>query len=244
MLLVIISQKGRLLEEIVFDNQNNVSNAVNLSKREKFWKRVFIGYYALICVTYVIVILWFMLAKTKTHDSDSDYRVYFTICGSLGGLTYLLMVFHTLQWNMWRYHRYEFKKNRCHMYGLYLIMVACNIVILIYLVFDRLDWTNVLDSIFFETKNYRELYYYYQNTTSVHYYYNLVIYVAIRCGLQVILMAWVLLYFKKPEDLLQGISKLDYLLKISTFQIYKTHQNGFSILTDNVSSFSVKYRND
>mmetsp|Transcript_3240 Transcript_3240/g.4934 ORF Transcript_3240/g.4934 Transcript_3240/m.4934 type:complete len:102 (+) Transcript_3240:1113-1418(+) len=35
------------------------------------------------------------------------------------------------------------------------------------------------------------------------------------------LMVMSLLYLKSSQDILQGISKLDYLLKVSVFQLYK-----------------------
>jgi hypothetical protein len=40
-----------------------------------------------------------------------------------------------------------------------------------------------------------------------------------------ILMAWIVVKFKRTDDILQGISKLDYLLKVSYFQRYKTNIN-------------------
>ena len=36
-----------------------------------------------------------------------------------------------------------------------------------------------------------------------------------------ILIAFTMIKLKKSDDMLQGISKLDYLLKISIFQVYK-----------------------
>ena len=36
-----------------------------------------------------------------------------------------------------------------------------------------------------------------------------------------LISAWVVVVVKKKQDVLQGISKLDYLLKVSVFQVYK-----------------------
>ena len=43
-------------------------------------------------------------------------------------------------------------------------------------------------------------------------------------GLNSIMLAGIILYLKKDEDILQGINKLDYVLKVSIFQIYKDKQ--------------------
>jgi hypothetical protein len=43
-------------------------------------------------------------------------------------------------------------------------------------------------------------------------------------GLNSIMFAGIILYLKKDEDILQGINKLDYLLKVSVFQIYKNKE--------------------
>ena len=47
-----------------------------------------------------------------------------------------------------------------------------------------------------------------------------------------------ILYVKSTEDVLQGISKLDYLLKVSVFQIYKNPDANrqFSIVSDSDQS--------
>lgn len=40
-----------------------------------------------------------------------------------------------------------------------------------------------------------------------------------------------IILFKKTDDILQGISKLDYLLKVSVFQVFKN-----TLATENESS--------
>jgi len=48
------------------------------------------------------------------------------------------------------------------------------------------------------------------------------------------LMVMSLLYLKSSQDILQGISKLDYLLKVSVFQLYKDKE-----LEDDERSFTI-----
>jgi len=42
-----------------------------------------------------------------------------------------------------------------------------------------------------------------------------------ECNLLFLLAIYNILYLKKIDDALQGINKLDYLLKVSVFQYYK-----------------------
>jgi hypothetical protein len=58
-------------------------------------------------------------------------------------------------------------------------------------------------------------------------------------------MAWIVVKFKRTDDILQGISKLDYLLKISYFQRFKTDFNVQELLDqdDDDEDFTAALRN-
>lgn len=44
----------------------------------------------------------------------------------------------------------------------------------------------------------------------------------------VVMFCILFIYIKKSDDVLQGISKLDYLLRVSVFQVYKNEKERLS----------------
>ena len=55
----------------------------------------------------------------------------------------------------------------------------------------------------------------------VHYYLSTYFSIVVPLSPQTFTLAVLVLYLKKEEDILQGINKLDFLLKVSIFQIFK-----------------------
>lgn len=202
MIYTILAQKGKLVEEILYDISNpNVTEKReyrfskakrNLGRRkEKILKYLFISAFVLKGL-YSVGLSTIQIVCTDLVDLPFIYG-HLSMWVSCFLLLCKTVIFLELLWLMHRHIRYEFDrlyKNLC----LYFVI----------------DWISYFISIYTFT----------MIRLSLHEYQHVVTFIFIT-NLHQIGMSCAILYLKDTRDMIQELSKLDNLLVVSIFQRYK-----------------------
>lgn len=130
--------------------------------------------------------------------------LYCLLCLSFGAIFYLMN----------KYHYYEFHKNRRPML-LFMLAVTCSLLTNAVVIFIDSHTVNFddLDSYASACFNPESV----SNSITIQI---SILFIPLS-NLQFIAFAMSIIVSKKTDDILQGVSKLDYLLKVSVFQLYK-----------------------
>lgn len=128
------------------------------------------------------------------------------------------LTFSRIYYVMQKYHRYEFKRTRSTMVAYYLLSIsfitintAMFYLIMTDSVFDQGSLSNLFTGVAElcqEDKVEAQLLMW-------------SMFINFMLGLPGILQSLIVIKLKSSQDILQGVSKLDYLLKVSVFQKYK-----------------------
>ena len=193
MLNIIRQEHGKLVEELTYEHLNNLTSHGKKSnfKREEN------------CLKWFFV-FWLIMSSSGTFYANAYGRnkwiglatriQFLVICGT---------VFPTLMCFLYRYHRYEFNANKSHawwFFGLFMLMQVAGLITDIYS-----SHTSMADKV-------PHLYCLEPNIFLTMYM------IASNCDVTTVILGFCILNFKRNEDLLQGISKLDNILKVSIFQ--------------------------
>jgi len=164
------------------------------------------------------------------HDKLENYT--FNIIVELSVLAVFSFSFCTLIYLLFRYHRFEFRDNVTHIVC-YFVLLLFMYAFAIYLVYSTRNFTET------HTKSYQ------CQLLDDNWYgpIQVVIIILGMMGTDLLVLSYCVIQFKKNEDLLQGISKLDYYLKVSMFQLYKAKDAQSLIVTTNHTDMTVSYRN-
>ena len=141
----------------------------------------------------------------------------------------LSVLFAILMIQMHKYHRYEYKKNWLHLIMFFVLFQV--ILISTFIKFSQIGWGSFGT---FQTIKQYEQSCKYSSGTLVNY--------NIAC-LEFIIWSAVVVCLKKDHDVFQGISKLDYLIKASIFQRYKSNSLNRRESLNTANDASMIYRN-
>lgn len=262
MIVLIQTQKDKSLGEILYDhNCENINEPLSFEelrsaqrvsrRREIILKRVF----QVLTVVLSIVLVFFQVSV------DILYELQLWYSGFVAAIFFALLVSFSVIFSlMHRYHNFEFRKNRKSMIIFMLSVATAAVVDCFILYIDSLvaDFNSMGPSnpevptpqpsmktyVFacYEAETY---------APAINLQITTLLVPLTNPGY--VLCAISLIIYKKTDDILQGISKLDYLLKVSVFQIYKDRElekRKFSIISDdsdcralNPSSVTSEYLN-
>lgn len=132
------------------------------------------------------------------------------------------ITFFRLYCLMQKYHHYEFEANRRSMLAFYISMISAIIV-------NLALYSVLIDN---DIRTHQDIFEFYISLLSrCHQRSSFNLQAAIWCmyivfilQLPALTQSFIVIQIKSSKDILQGVSKLDYLLKLSVFQKYKTQR--------------------
>lgn len=211
MMYIIYTQKHRRIEEILFDhNYENMTaswnDQLNYRKREICIFRWYL-------FATVLNMVWISIAIFY-NNFFFEFLDQPTIIMSILCLL-LALKFVILFWQIYKYHKFEFHRIfRESLMLLLCILVSLSFIIVNYRVYVRVIFNkefyyytidDICESDTFYATSFSSILFFYSNVFM----------------LNDVLLCFAIIKVKSPQDVIQGISKLDYLLKVSVFQIYK-----------------------
>ena len=219
MIMLILTQKDKSLGEILYDhNYEDMSERLTLQqlktsqrvsrRRELFLKSVF----QIVAIVCTAILFFFQFCIDFFGRFYLGYLVYILIL-YLGLCLSFATIFHLMN----KYHHYEFHKNRKPML-LFMLAVTASLLtngVVVYIDSHTINFDD-LDSYVSACYNPESQ----QNSIIIQI---SVLFIPLS-NLQFIAFATSIIVYKKTDDILQGVSKLDYLLKVSVFQIYKNSE--------------------
>ena len=217
MLLIICGQHRKKLEEILYDHDN-----LSSCKKKEIWLRRFMVCFAVTFggLSIYPLTLWYIQAYMNVFKYKLSNYVEMGIFGFYALINLVTCLILTLR--MWQWHRFEFKRN-IKQFSLYMILLQVFFMTQLYCMSINSPylWVEVpLNK--------------YESDVCDRSDYGTPMQIVIYFGAMVpSLVCLIILKFKKDDDLLNSISKLDWLLKVSIFQKYKDKSIGhrFSLTT-------------
>lgn len=173
---------------------------------------------------FTVILLFFQFCLDMLGRFQLAYT-FFIILVFVGVLVSFFVIFYLMQ----KYHDFEFRQNRKPMM-VFMLTVAIAAFVDAFILY--------LDSVIANFDTIETYVMACADTQSL----NPMIALQITCLLfpltnpQYLLCCVALIIYKKTDDILQGVSKLDYLLKVSVFQKYKDKElenRKFTIMTTN-----------
>lgn len=212
MIMLILAQRNKTIGEILYDhNSENMSEPLTLQqlksaqrisrRRELFLKKVF----QVLTVIFILSLLFFEVSLYILGRFYLAYALFICVV-----MLALYTSFFTIYCLMKKYHHYEFQKhsNPMLMYMFSYTIAGLTNALLLYMdskISDYYTMRTYVDECDKGTYLYLQLACLFFPLTNIQY----------------LLCLMSLIVYKKTDDVLQGVSKLDYLLKVSVFQIYK-----------------------
>jgi hypothetical protein len=241
MVYIITTQKRRSLEQILYDHETEIVRDSLIGNMSKIFNKEQISYrnkeivlrriQRLSAVVVSILVLVFAILFLL--------NISFSII--LFGFLYVFMLlflsfnFFKLTYLMSKYHSFEYKRSKTSVNLSFVLMTA---IICFYLWFSTFYFALHCNLYGCETMKNETVTFgegcaklETRNLTRVIAGLHILIY---DTGTPSIIYAFVIVVLKRSDDILQGINKLDYLLKVSVFQKYKDsklERGKFSIFT-------------
>lgn len=238
MLYIIITQENRSPGEILYDHQHeNVEKPIITGETEEQqlqvkYRRIEIKLekrfrYSLI--GHNIFVFFIYLSFIMDNEPTQNYLMFFTVCKVIGIFYFCILViieiisFSSLYQMMMTKHRFEFETKIKSMKQ-HIAITLCSEFMVIFLQSGQI----VIKYIFQDKKGYGKGLFSKPCLNSIYalnpiYSLQVVMeeYYGILYLIPIICISIVTVYYKSNDDLLQGISKLDVLLKVSVFQRYR-----------------------
>lgn len=211
MLYVIWTQKSRNTAQILYDFNAEIMRDTIKPDQIKF-RRVEMK---------IKVIFQWILGLVVVSEIASSIAEFFFYYNSAIRYRDILQVFFitvyfiAIMVSIKRYHNYEFRRighQTC-------IYYMANIVYFLTFNLDLILFSEIFDHDQPSISSFFELCL--ENTSFNHYKYPIFYLILQVIMLPLILFCMAIILAKSKQDILQGLNKLDYLLKVSVFQVYK-----------------------
>lgn len=221
-LFIIVSQKHKSVEKIMYDH-NNEDRRIRRQERALKWALIVFSSVVIATYSAIETMELLFMAKYVYVIKTGFYVCWVAVILGLGA---------TLCCQMRSHHRYEYNRHKCNMLLTCLLFTLCIAFQFVIEISKFLQVTNL--SIATEVNATLA----FQEETCELVSRALIPFeVLVFCfRMQNILLVTLIIYVKRGQDVLQGISKLDYLLKVSLFQVYKDPEVGrqFSLASDDL----------